>query len=304
MQPAIDHTPHKGSRSSRWLKAGLKIAVTAVCLWYVSGKIDLHTAGKALAGAKWGWLIPALLLFIASKWVSAWRLNIYFRNIGLRLPESGNLRLYWLGMFYNLFLPGSISGDAYKVILLSRRFKTPYKLTTSAVLLDRFSGLLGLGVWLALAGWWALPSLHLNILLSAGALLAIGALWFVIQRWWKVFRPGFISTFGLGLGVQALQVLSVICIMAALRLPLKEPAYIFLFLLSSVASVLPLTVGGIGIRELVFLEGSRYFGLSNETAVLISLVFYLITLLTSAAGAFYIFRDPLTQKKDPAVAGP
>lgn len=300
----MEQTPEKGSRHSRWLKAGLKIAVTVVCLWYVSGKIDFPAAGRALAKANGVWLIPALLLFIASKWVSAWRLNIYFRNIGLRLPEAANLRLYWLGMFYNLFLPGSISGDAYKVILLSRRYQTPYKLTTSAVLLDRFSGLLGLGVWLALAGWWALPWLKLNILLSAGALLAIGALWFIVQRWWKVFRPGFISTFGLGLGVQALQVLSVICIMAALGLPLNQPAYLFLFLLSSVASVLPLTVGGIGIRELVFLEGSRFFGLSNESAVLISLVFYLITLLTSAAGAYYMFRDPLIQKKDPAVTGP
>jgi hypothetical protein len=43
-------------------------------------------------------------------------------------------------MFYNLFLPVSISGDAYKVILLKKIYDAPYKKTTSAGLLDRFSG--------------------------------------------------------------------------------------------------------------------------------------------------------------------
>lgn len=59
------------------------------------------------------------------------------------------MKLYWLGMFYNLFLPGSISGDAYKIVILKRRYNAPYKKTSAAVLLDRFNGLPGLGLILA-----------------------------------------------------------------------------------------------------------------------------------------------------------
>jgi hypothetical protein len=54
----------------------------------------------------------------------------------------------------------------------------------------------------------------------------------------------------------------------------------------------------LGIREVVFLEGSKYFGLMQETAVVISLLFYLITLATSAFGIIYVFNNPLKKEKD------
>ena len=109
------------------LKLLLKIAVTVACLWYVSGKIDITKAGLALQDANWFYLFLALIAFVFSKYISAIRLNIYFKNIEIYLPEWTNIRLYWLGMFYNLFLPGSIGGDAYKVILLNREQQSSLK---------------------------------------------------------------------------------------------------------------------------------------------------------------------------------
>lgn len=294
----MDNPEKTSSRGSRWLKVALKIAVSAVCLWYVSTKIDFPKAGEALSKARWHWLGAALLFFVLSKVVSAIRLNIYFRNIRVGLAEIPNLKLYWMGMFYNLFLPGSVTGDAYKVILLTKRYGIPYKKTTAAVLLDRFSGLLGLGVLLAVYSWFVLTETWICAGLTAGAALSILLLYLVQKRWWTDFLPGFNATLLLGMSVQALQVICVYFIMAALALPASQTAYIFLFLVSSVVSVLPLTIGGIGIREVVFLEGSRWLGLSNETAVIISLVFYLVTLLTSSFGMIYVFRDPLAKKKD------
>jgi len=66
-------------------------------------------------------LILALIAFVISKIIASWRLKIYFKNIFIRLTEQTNLKLYWLGMYYNLFLPGSIGGDAYKVLLLKKK---------------------------------------------------------------------------------------------------------------------------------------------------------------------------------------
>src|SRR5258705_11719022 len=125
----MEETERKESRVARWLKLLLKIAVSIVCLWYVSGKIDFAKAGSALRNANWFYLFLALIAFVISKWIAAIRLNIYFRNIDIHLPAWQNIRLYWLGMFYNLFLPGSISGDAYKVILLTKKYKIAYKKT-------------------------------------------------------------------------------------------------------------------------------------------------------------------------------
>ncbi len=282
-----------GFKVPKWLKVSLKIAVTITCLWYVSGKIDFIKAGQALKNANWLFLFLALLAFVVSKLVSAVRLSIYFSNINVHPGQVPNIKLYWLGMFYNLFLPGSISGDAYKVVLLTKKFAVPYKKTAAAVLLDRFSGLAGLGLILAVYGVIVLKEkLHVVTLVS-GSLLAVAALYFVIRSYLKDFVSSFTPTLLLGIGVQASQVVCVYLIMGALGIPAHTTEYIFIFLLSSVVSVLPLTIGGLGIREVVFLEGSLYFGLVQESSVVISLLFYLITLLTSAIGAVYVFKDPL-----------
>jgi uncharacterized membrane protein YbhN (UPF0104 family) len=281
----------------RFLKLLLKIVVTAVCIWYVSGKIDFAKAGTALKQANWLYLFPALLFFILSKLLSAIRLNIYFRNIDVELPAGQNIKLYWLGMFYNLFLPGSISGDAYKVVLISKKYNVSYRKTTAAVLLDRLSGLLGLGLILAAYSVAVLPDKRWVALLLTGVVLSVAGLYFIVRRYLADFIPSFGITLFWGILVQVSQVICVYLIMAALGIPAPVTEYIFIFLVSSVVAVLPLTIGGLGLREVVFLEGSKYLGLIQEHSVVISILFYLITLITSAWGAIYIFRNPLNKKR-------
>ncbi|MBI5371694.1 MAG: flippase-like domain-containing protein [Sphingobacteriales bacterium] len=292
----MEKTARPGAKTRRLVKALFKIAVTLLCIWYVSGRIDFARAAAALEKAEWSYLFLALLAFIISKIISAVRLNIFFRDIRVGLSQGENMRLYWLGMFYNLFLPGSISGDAYKVILLTKRFGVPYRDTTTAVLLDRFSGLLGLGLLLALYSFTAPLPVAYPVIITVAAGLSLPAFYFVLKRYFPGFVPGFRPGLLLGILVQMAQVICVYLLMAALDVPVSATAFIFLFLVSSAVSVLPLTIGGLGIRELVFLKGAAYFGLAAETAVLISFLFYLVTLLVSAWGGIYVFKRPLNEK--------
>jgi uncharacterized membrane protein YbhN (UPF0104 family) len=296
----MDDPAKTESKTSKLFKLLLKIAVTGICLWYVSGKINFQKAGIALQNANWFYLLPALIAFIFSKLLSAVRITIYFRNINIHLPGWQNIKLYWLGMFYNLFLPGSISGDAYKVILLTKKYNTTYKKTTAAVLLDRFSGLLGLGLILAIYAIIVLNNKLYVAAIAGGVILSIVIFYFVIKTWLNDFLTSFFSTLLLGIAVQALQVICTYLIMASLNIPFQQTEYIFLFLVSSVVAVLPLTIGGLGAREVVFLEGSKYFGLIRENSVVISILFYLITLFTSAWGLFYVFKNPLKEKRPSA----
>jgi uncharacterized membrane protein YbhN (UPF0104 family) len=84
--------------------------------------------------------------------------------------------------------------------------------------------------------------------------------------------------------VQIFQVLSVLLIVAAFHVKTNQPEYLLIFLISSIAAMLPVSVGGIGIRELIFLAMSDYFFLDQKVAVTISFTFYLITLLASSWG--------------------
>jgi uncharacterized membrane protein YbhN (UPF0104 family) len=284
----------KESSIARSLKLVLKIVITILCFWYISTKINFSEALNALLKANWFLLFVALLFFILSKVLSAFRLNIYFRNIKLQLSEWKNIKLYWLGMFYNLFLPGAISGDAYKVVLLNRKYKTPYKKASAAVLLDRFSGVLALGVILSVYGVIVLHNYKYDVLLIFSAILAFAGFYFVIRFLFKDFLQSFFPTFLWALAVQLSQVICVYFIMLSLHLPLSQHEWIFIFLLAAVISVLPISLGGgLGTREVVFAEGARFFHLDPQTGVIISLLFYLLTVIGSVWGLYYNFHDPL-----------
>lgn len=288
----------KGSTWRKPLLLLIKIAVTVLCFWYISRKIDFAEAFRALQSANWTLLFLSVVAYVFSKVVSAFRLNIYFRNINLHLPAWQNIRLYWLGMFYNLFLPGSISGDAYKVVLLNRRLKAPYKKTSAAVLLDRFSGLLGLGILLSVYGILVFDQWMYDAVLITGSLSAVAAFYFVIKKFFRDFLPGFWPTLFCGLLVQVIQAGGIYLILLALNIPLDHQEWIFIFLSASVISVLPLSLGGgLGTREVVFAEGATFFHLDPHLGVIISLLFYLSSVVGAVWGAWFIFHDPLENVK-------
>jgi glycosyltransferase 2 family protein len=299
MPPEI--TPEKkGSKTSKLVKLLLKVTVTVLCFWYISRKIDFTKAFEAIQTANWWLLFLAVISYVLSKLVAAFRLNIYFRNINIHLPQGKNIRLYWLGMFYNLFLPGSISGDAYKVVLLNKQYGAPYKKTSVAVLLDRFSGLLGLGVILCIYGVLVFDNKLYDVVLIGGCLLAIAALYVVIRKFFADFLPGFLPTFFWGVLVQAIQAGGVYLILSALHINTGFQEWVFIFLAASVAAVLPLSLGGgLGTREFVFVEGATFFHLDPHLGVIVSLLFYLTSVAGAIWGAYFIFHDPL---QTPAVA--
>lgn len=281
------------SKVSNFIKLFFKLAVSAACFWYMSTKIDFSKTWQALLKANWWWLGLAILLYTLSKLLSAFRLNIFLRCIQLHLTEWQNIKLYWLGMFYNLFLPGSIGGDAYKVVLLNKRLKIPYKKASAAILLDRFSGLLGVGIILSIYGIFVLNNKWYDAILAGCSALAILFFYLITRYFFKDFLHGFLPTFTYGLTVQLVQVFCLYTILMSLRLPVNHE-WIFIFLLASVVSVFPISMGGgLGTRELVFAEGARFFQLDPELGVTISLLFFLCNLLSCFWGAYFIYHDPL-----------
>lgn len=276
-----------------WLKLLVKILVTGICLWYVSRKVDWAQSLLIIRQGNMLWLAVAALLFIASKVVSSYRLNIYFKNISVILSEKANLKLYWLGMFYNLFLPGGIGGDAYKIILLNRTYGYSAKQLTSAVLLDRVSGVVGLGL-LAVGYYYALFAGNtIALLLPIAVVPGLVIYYILVKKLFNAFIKSFFSTLWLGIAVQALQVASAWCIMQALHIEGNNGAYLLIFLLSSIVVILPITVGPLGTRELVFMWGSTALALNKQQSVSISISFFIITLMVSLVGVLWVYKNPL-----------
>ncbi|MGB7393889.1 MAG: lysylphosphatidylglycerol synthase domain-containing protein, partial [Pricia sp.] len=81
-------------------------------------------------------------------------------------------------------------------------------------------------------------------------------------------------------------------ILCALSIENHILAYLFVFLISSIVSVVPLTIGGIGSREVTFYYGALWLGLDQDTSIGISIAFFVITAVVSLCGIYFHFKKP------------
>jgi uncharacterized membrane protein YbhN (UPF0104 family) len=277
---------------NKHIKFFLKLSVTVAALYFVFRRIDISEVWALYKQINPLWIIPAILLFIGSKVFSAFRLNGFFRCTGLQLSDRANLRLYLLGMFYNLFLPGGIGGDGYKIYMLNRKEKIKVKDLLFSILLDRISGSFAILLLVILLFYFVPVNISFNYKAFLWLLIpiSVGIYYLVISRFFKQFVPVFLLSNGQSLAVQVLQVLSVFFILKALGQTGQELSYILLFLVSSVIAGLPITVGGVGAREMTFLLGAGILGLDTGLSVAVSLMFYLVTASISLCGSYFTFR--------------
>lgn len=208
-------------------------------------KIDIEVTWLVIQSADWWYLLLAFLFFALSKIFSSFRLNYFFRDLGVKVPTVENLKLYGIGMFYNLFLPGGIGGDGYKVYLLNKHYKTPIKQLFSAVLLDRINGL-GVLIFLifALLVHVALFPLNVRVWGVIGLLAVSIAFYFFMRYFFKRFTGSMSITIFYSFLVQLLQLICAYFILLGLGITAQVIKYLFVFLLSSIVAVLPLTIRG------------------------------------------------------------
>ena len=102
----------------------------------------------------------------------------------------------------------------------------------------------------------------------------------------------FWKSIGYSLVVQLVQLLSVVFIIKSLYVKGNMIAYLFIFFISSMVSVLPVTIGGIGSRELVFFYGAEWLKLDQSTSLSISILFFFLTAILSLTGIYYHFKKP------------
>ncbi len=274
-----------------------KVLLSLLLLGFVLSQIEIKQLFNTIRDLNLFYLFLAFIFFNLSKILSSIRLNYYFKNLGIYLRELNALRLYYVGMFYNLFLPGGIGGDGYKLYLLQKYFQKGYKDIIKALLLDRLSGLVALIV-LAAALWLFSSFRHfypLTILAIFSLVFAYPIFFYFYIRYFALFLPNIALTTLLGVGVQLLQLLSALMITLSFTTSLPIIDFLTLFLISSVVAVLPLTIGGVGAREFTFLYGLKILHQDPSIGVAFSLIFFTITLLASAFGLLFVHK-PLVAK--------
>ena len=271
---------------------GLKFLFSFVLVYFVISKMNVNQVLNLFSKANLVYLLFAVVFFILSKLIASYRLNLYFHNIDINLTKKSNLKLYSLGMFYNLFLPGGIGGDGYKAWLLNKNYGVKTKKIISILFADRLSGMLliyCIGAILSLFIENELFELF-RVLVFISIPIAIFSFW-ALNKY--IFKSGFAVVWKSILHsafVQFSQLISVIFILKSLAVEMHNIEYLLIFFISSIVSVLPISIGGIGLREVTFFYGAKYFLLNENVSIGISVLFFIIQAMVSLIGIYYHFK--------------
>ncbi|MFD1631225.1 lysylphosphatidylglycerol synthase transmembrane domain-containing protein [Pseudopedobacter beijingensis] len=282
------------------LKLTAKIAITTFALYWVFKNTDIDLLWKNITKSDPLFLLLAILSFLLSQLFAAARVNIFFHQIKLSLNKFYNYKLYLVGMFYNVFLPGGIGGEGYKIYFLNKNFGTDKRQLITAIFLDKLSGLWAICLLICSFIPFIEETSFLNIY-SFSAIIAGTTVYILLYKiFFKQFFTAFPKAHLHALGLQVMQVACVIFILFALKEDqdnLRLLPYLTLFLASAFMALFPFTIGGLGARELVFLYGSKYLELDPQIAVTLSLLFFAVSAICSLPGGYFIFRPEAIAKE-------
>lgn len=277
----------------------LKLGVSVSALLWVLSKISFKEVIAVYSTSNVLYLGCALSFLILSFIFSAFRQNLSLRITGAHLTQMLNIKVFWLGMFYNLFLPGGIGGDGYKIYIINKYRKNGLKKNIGAMLVNRISGLVAIGMITIALYYFSKLNIPYGNLAWIGIFLLYGLYMVVLRYFFKSFFRIHAGLFGWSLLLQIMQFISAVLILKAFHQTSDLFDYLFLFFISAIATALPFTIGGVGAREMVFLIGARYLSLDTEISIALSLMFFFLTAFLSLLGMYWVFFPPFRREPEP-----
>jgi len=318
------------------LKLFIRIAVGAAVLAFLFVKADLHQLWHTLQQARVSYLVIAAGAIFGGLLVSALRWKAYLDALEMPLPYATLYRLYFVGTFFNAFLPTGVGGDAYKAVRLGRDRESMAPAFAS-VFLDRFAGIVGMaGIGLASSaylivagkkdhhGTYALPLIALALcvgvlgaaivllwggerLLGRGRLIKHegigGRLRRAVRQVHAAGRHPEAAARGYFYGVVFQGFVFMYHVMLGRALGLKGVpvmAFASIVVLSSLATMLP-SINGLGFREGAYIWALGRFGIGHNQAFAYGLLVDALLYLTSLAGGLvYLVRGGEVHRTDRA----
>lgn len=268
------------SRLRRFVPVLLRLAVlAAIGVWLLRGSAPQEILAHLRSIPVWavGASLTMMLLALAA---AAFRWLLLMRALGAhQLPSVPvALRLFFIGTFYNTFVPGAVGGDLLRGVLTRRAFSTPAAAFV-VVLLERLMGLVGLGVLLLLALMVgnALVDVRviapwIGITCAVGiAILIAGRLSGHLARAWshvpRIHRPlDLIWAVVLSVGSHLLIIAGLVLFSSALALGVEVRDWLMVGPLSMIAAMLPIAVFGVGPREIALVTLLELAGATPEGA--------------------------------------
>jgi hypothetical protein len=283
----------------------LRIAVSIVLLTIIFTTIDLQAFWQVIQHANLWWLLGAAAMMLAGVVIRAWRWKILLDSIQVVVALRELTAIYFIGFLFNNLLPSGLGGDAIRMLEVNRYTERKSDTFTSVVV-DRYLGLLAsqaIALVALLLSWGAVPDYvaYFTILIFtggviAGLLLINRPLYVNLQRRFKLFAqltrikfignlfesfqryplPAIGRSYLVAFVFNITLILMYACIGWALGAQVTLAQFAITVPITSLFLILPISVGGLGVREWSFKLLYQPIGVTEPMAVVMSLLVYLI----------------------------
>lgn len=296
----------------RWILLALKLAISGALLYWAFRSVDLAAVGGYFARINAFWVGLALSAFAAQVALAGLRWSAIVTRLGGALPAGRGFRYSMIAVFFNQALPSTVGGDAMRAWLLGRQDRR-WKLAIYSVIVDRVVGVGFLAVVVALCLPWSLaliaaPAGRAAVLViglggvaALPVVLLLGGLtlgprlagWRVVRTVFEMAaavravllgRKSWLPVAALSVAIHFLTVGAAWSLARAIAL--NPDALNFLILIPPVIliSMVPISVGGWGIREGVMVVAFGYAGMEQSQALAVSVLLGGTMLVLGAIG--------------------
>jgi len=307
------------ARTLRYIFSALLLAAL---IWQIDWKTIAQLRGR--------WTVGPVLLgtFVAGVTfpLHAWRWWLLLRAQGLALSLSWAHGVTWIGNFYNAFLLGGLGGDTARTYYVCRDAPDHQAAGITATVLDRILGLivlLSIAVAALMLQWDALAQhpefrqlLYFCATLCFAGLIAGCILCRRPPAWVTRLigethtatlssilanlqaKPGVLLTaLAVSFAIWILDFVAVGLLAQGVDLPLRFMDVTLAMAVAYASTILPISVGGHGIREGTFLATLTALGAlatptAQEQGLLLALLIWLSTLFWSLFGGLFALAAP------------
>ena len=256
-----------------------------------------------------GLLLP---VYFSTQLISAIRWHLTGRAVGLDESRWYYIRLYFLGLFFNLFLPTGMGGDVVKSYKLGARHKRQVAAAFS-ILIERGIGFLAMFIIGSFFSFFIESTIPFALIWSLRLIAICGLVGFILApKIIKIaakFLPKFdglfevitafyrnkkqvLKIFSLSIIVQIISAAEVCIVMNALDLQVPIAFGVIAYVVSSVSILLP-AINGIGVREAGLVGLFALANLPAESGIAVGLILFICQIPICLIGLYPLLSKEL-----------
>ncbi len=305
-----------------WLLLRISISILLLFLLFKINRIDTQVLIGNIKNTDKRLLAVGLLCFFTAYLLGFLRWQMLLKAAGMKIPLKRLICSFSGGAFFSIFLPSTIGGDLVRAVDLAGHTQKA-KEVIATVFLDRLSGYIGLVLVILLALLWGVNLVWDRVVFSSvaviiGILAAVllvafnSALYSRISRFLTSPGAGKIKEairnihqeihvfrnrkkmifFNLLLSfmIQLVPPLSTYFIGLALGIRINFIYFLVFLPIIGAVTLLPIAIGGSGLREWLFVVYFAKAGVGQDLAVAMSLLsFSFVVIYAAIGGLIYVF---------------